>query len=70
MLELIIRHFREDNNEPKMKKVILTKGEKEKLGRSSRYMYSYSLVKGPGKKRNTKRKKNLRKINKENKEKN
>ena len=56
MLELIIRHFREDNNEPKMKKVILTKGEKEKLGRSSRYVYSYTLVEGPGKKRNTKKK--------------
>ena len=29
MLEVIISHFRLDNNEPKMKKVILTKGKKE-----------------------------------------
>ena len=55
MLDGIISHFREDNNEPKMKKVILTKGEKEKIGRHSRIIYSYKVVEGPGKKRNTKK---------------
>ena len=57
MLEVIISHFREDNNEPKMKMVILTKGEKEKIGRHSRIVYSFRVVEGPGKKRNTKKRK-------------
>ena len=62
MLELIIEHFRVDNNEPKMKLVTLTKGEEvERIGRSSRIVYSYNVVKGPGKKRNTKKKRKPKK---------
>lgn len=64
MLEVIISHFREDNNEPKMKKVILTKGEKEKIGRHSRIVYSFRVVEGPGKKRNTKKKRKPKKKSK------
>ena len=64
MLEVIISHFREDNNEPKMKMVILTKGEKEKIGRHSRIIYSYKVVEGPGKKRNTKKKRKPKKKSK------
>lgn len=67
MLELIIEHFRGDNNEPKMKKVILTKGKKEKIGRHTRIIYSYRVIEGPGKKKNTKKRKPKKKKSKKKK---
>ena len=47
MLEIIIDHFRKDDNEPNLKTVILTEGKLEDMGRLSRHVYDYKVIEGP-----------------------